>query len=203
MRKSLKIAPLSFKRHWWLAVILFFFLVPVLGKTYGGLGVDNFCYTDHIPTSPYPAKLETAADWLALSDYEYEMGSCFYAIRDLNQAIEINPKYAEAYNNRAFINMRLKRYDRVLSDLNKAIELRPNYPHALMNRGDLYKHLGDKAKAIADYDRVIAMGKEVIKKEAVCGRRLMALYDENWLRAMWVLITKNDPTGCTHLYFEK
>jgi hypothetical protein len=47
------------------------------------------------------------------------------------------------------------------------------------------------------------MGKEVIKKEAVCGRRLMALYDENWFKAMWVLITKNDPTGCTQLYFEK
>ena len=196
-------ALLSLKRHWWLAIILFFFLVPTLGKIYGGLSEDNFCYQDHIPTSPYPTNLVTAADWLALADYEYESGSCFYAIRDLNRAIELNPKYAEAYNNRAFINMKVKRYDRVLSDLDKAIELRPNYPHALMNRGDYYKHLGDKTKAIADYDKVIAMGKEVIKSEAVCGRRLMALYDENWFKAMWVLITKTDPSGCVQLYFEK
>lgn len=196
-------ALLSFKRHWWLAIILFFFLVPTLGKIYGGLIEDNYCYQDHKPTTQYPKNLVTAKDWLDLSDYEYEMGSCFYAIRDLTQAIELNPKYAEAYNNRAFINMKVKRYDRVLSDLNKAVELRPNYPHALMNRGDYYKHLGDKTKAIADYDKVISMGKDVIKKEAVCGRRLMVLYDENWFKAMWVLITKTDPTGCTQLYFEK
>ncbi|MFA5025968.1 MAG: tetratricopeptide repeat protein [Candidatus Shapirobacteria bacterium] len=201
MKKKAKILP--FKKQWWLAIIIFFFLVPILGKYYKGLTEDNFCYQDHIPTSPYPKDLVTAADWLALADYEYESGSCFYAIRDLNRAIEINPKYAEAYNNRAFINMRLKRYDRVLPDLNKAIELRPDYPHALMNRGDLYKHLGNKTEAIADYDKVIVMGKEVIKSEAVCGRRLMAIYDENWFHAMWDIITRTDPTGCVQLYFEK
>jgi hypothetical protein len=79
-----KTALLPFKRQWWLAIIVFFLLVPTLGKIYGGLSEDNFCYQDHVPTSPYPANLVTAADWLALADYEYESGSCFYAIRDLN-----------------------------------------------------------------------------------------------------------------------
>jgi tetratricopeptide (TPR) repeat protein len=199
MKKKVKKS--SLKRYWWLAFVVLIPLLMVSGKIYGGLAEDKFCYQDHTPTTQYPKNLVTAKDWLDLSDYEYESGNCFYAIRDLDQALEINPNYAQAYNNRAFINMRLKRYDKALPDLNKAIELRPDYPHALMNRGDLYKHLGDKSKALADYDSVIAMGKEVIKREAVCGRRLMALYDENWFKAMWVLVTKNDPTGCVQLYF--
>ena len=86
---------------------------------------DAHCGRAHVPTTIRPTNLKTAADWLTLGDYDYESGNCQQAIEDLNQAITLNPKYAEAYNNRGYVYMRLQNYESALNDLNRAIELRP------------------------------------------------------------------------------
>jgi tetratricopeptide (TPR) repeat protein len=67
-----------------------------------------------------------------------------------------NPKYAEAYNNRANAYIRKGQYDKVISDCNKAIELNPRLAGAYYNRGLAY-HQGKKQydKAISDYNRAI------------------------------------------------
>jgi tetratricopeptide (TPR) repeat protein len=45
------------------------------------------------------------------------------AIDDHNQAIQVNPKYADVYNNRGLAYHVLKQYKKALADLNQAIEL--------------------------------------------------------------------------------
>ena len=49
------------------------------------------------------------------------------AIADYSIAIELNPNYAEAYNNRGLAKYNLKKYSEVIADLDKAIELDPNF----------------------------------------------------------------------------
>ena len=46
---------------------------------------------------------------------------------DYNKAIEINPNYAEAYNNRGFIYVQTRRFHSSYVDYNKAIEINPRY----------------------------------------------------------------------------
>lgn len=172
---------------------------------YKELSTDNHCQTSHQPTTSPPVDPATSDDYIQLGDHEYEKGKCQVAVNNYYRAIRINPFSAEAYNNRAFVYMKLRYYKAALADLDKAIELRPEYPHALINRGDIrnYYFEIDRQKAIEDYDRVISMGEEVIKKEAVCGHRLMAKRNGNWIMATWDIITRHDDSGCLAMYFSK
>ena len=48
-----------------------------------------------------------------------------------------------------------------------------------MNRGDIYNYDYniDRARAIADYDRVIALGPEAMRDTSVCGHRFLAVHN--------------------------
>ena len=116
----------------------------------------------------------TANDYFLQGDDEYDMGNCEQAISNYTKAIELNPNYAEAYNNRAYTNMRMQNYKDALPDLDKAITLRPDYINAHMNRGDIYNYYYniDRNKAVEDYDKVIALGGS--HGTSVCGHKAMA-----------------------------
>lgn len=195
-----------------LAFLLLLALFIILGGFYITFGPgrkvtqrDSHCGRTHVPTTIRPTELKTAADWLNLGDYDYESGNCQQAIEDLNKAISLNPKYAEAYNNRGYVYMRLQNYEAALKDLDKAIELRPDYATALRNRGDIYNYYyeQDRNKAIADYDKVVSLGKTAVQGNSVCTHRLLAVNRYNLLKTMWQYFTKNDPSGCLRMYFEK
>ena len=83
---------------------------------------------------------------------------------------------AEAYNNRAYTYMTIRDYADALPDLDQAIALRPTYVNALMNRGDIYNfyYQIDRARALADYDRVLALGPEATHGASICGHRFLA-----------------------------
>ncbi len=75
------------------------------------------------------------------------------AIADYNRAIEIDPNYVAAYNNRGLAYDDLEEYQRAIADYNRAIKLDPNYAHAYYNRGNVYRHLEQDQRAIADYQQ--------------------------------------------------
>jgi tetratricopeptide (TPR) repeat protein len=140
---------------------------------------DRQCTERRASTAVPPAAPASATDYLALGDYEYERGECDRAVAAYTRALELNPVYAEAYNNRAYVRMRQQEYAAALPDLDRAIALRPTYVNALMNRGDIYNYYYaiDRGRAIADYDRVIAQGPEARRGTSVCGHRMLALND--------------------------
>jgi len=54
-------------------------------------------------------------------------GECEKAIECFDKAIELDPNYAEAYNNRGLVYYRcLNQYERAIEDFNKSIELNPH-----------------------------------------------------------------------------
>jgi tetratricopeptide (TPR) repeat protein len=140
---------------------------------------NTWCTRSHKTASQPPTALTTAADYFAQGDYDYDRGDCTAAIGDYTMAITLNPTYAEAYNNRAYTAMMRGQYADALPDLDRAIQLRPDYAHALMNRGDIYNYYYaiDRARAIADYDRVIALGPGAMRDTSVCGHRLLATHN--------------------------
>jgi tetratricopeptide (TPR) repeat protein len=79
------------------------------------------------------------------------------AIADSTTAIELNPRHALAYNNRANDKLRMRDYDGALADCNKSIALDPNSPLAYYNRGYAYSNKGHASKAIADWTKAMQM----------------------------------------------
>ena len=100
--------------------------------------------------------------------YQYTSKDLAKAFSDYSKAIEINPNYVDAYNNRGELLMNEKKYDLALSDIDKSIQLNPNYAKAFTpsiekakvyyNRGLLYEY-GFKQYdlALADYNTALKL----------------------------------------------
>lgn len=139
--------------------------------------VDSQCSTSHTVTTPPPANLKTAMDYFELGNYDYDIGNCTKAITDYTNSINLDSKNPQVYNNRAYTYMRLRNFKSALPDLDKALSLNPNYIQALMNRGDIhnYYYAIDRKSAIADYEKVIALGGT--KGTSVCGHLYLAKHN--------------------------
>jgi tetratricopeptide (TPR) repeat protein/S1-C subfamily serine protease len=74
-------------------------------------------------------------------------------IDDLNQAIQLNPSDAEAYNNRGLAYLELKDYQAAIADFNQALEINPNSANAYSGRGAAYVLSGDTPSGIADLQK--------------------------------------------------
>ncbi len=155
--------------------ILFVFLIFTTLKVYGLVtGPDTQCSSRHTTAASSPSLPKKAEEFFALANYKYDIGKCQEAITAYTNAIDANPSYAEAYNNRGYTYMRLRNYDAALIDLTKAISLKNTYAEPYMNRGDIYNFYGpiDRQKAIADYKKAIALG--AVHNTSVCGHLAMA-----------------------------
>ncbi len=77
---------------------------------------------------------EVAAAQYNLGNAKWNSKDYSGAISEYTKAIEINPNYDKAYNNRASAKLELKDYTGAIADFTKAIEINPNHPNAYTNR---------------------------------------------------------------------
>jgi tetratricopeptide (TPR) repeat protein len=68
----------------------------------------------------------------------FEEGQYDRSIAYFDKAIEINPKFAEPYNNRGIAYCEKGQYDKAIADFNKAIEINPKFAEAYNNLGIVY-----------------------------------------------------------------
>jgi tetratricopeptide (TPR) repeat protein len=165
-------------------VLLFLLSFIAFGVYSSSHQPDIQCKPNFTTISTLPI-VNTANDYLKQGDFYYDQGNCTQAIVAYTKAIQLNSLFAQAYNNRAYVNMRLRNYEDALADLNKALQINPNYVNALMNRGDIhnyYYHIDRKA-AIADYKRVITIGITKDASKSVCGHLFLAKHNGWTLRA--------------------
>ncbi len=81
------------------------------------------------------------------------------SLADYNQAISLNPKSSQAYNNRAILKTdKLNDIQGALADYNQAISLNPKLSEAYSNRANLKdEKLNDIQGALADYNQAISL----------------------------------------------
>ena len=79
------------------------------------------------------------------------------AIEAYSRAIELNPNYAYAYNNRGIAYGQKGEFDRAIADFDKAIEISSRYAEAYSNRGVAYSGKGEFDRAIEDYNTAIEL----------------------------------------------
>jgi tetratricopeptide (TPR) repeat protein len=89
---------------------------------------------------------------------QYQLKNYPVAIENLNQAIQLNDNYKEAYYLRALCQVQLNKTDKALVDFNKAIELDSTYKEAYFSRAFYIKdQVGDYAGSIRDYNNFIRL----------------------------------------------
>ena len=80
------------------------------------------------------------------------------AIAAFTKAIELVPKYADAYNRRGVAYNWKKDNDSAIADFTKAIELEPNRVELYLNRGSIYFiELQNYELAISDFTKAIEL----------------------------------------------
>ena len=97
------------------------------------------------------------------------------ALDSYDQALAINPDFAEALNNRGVALFNLKRPEQALGSYERALAIRPDYAEALNNCGNVLRDLKRYEDALACYERALAIKPDYAEALNNCGNVLLDL----------------------------
>lgn len=87
----------------------------------------------------------------------WEEDSTSLKIEYYSKAIEVDPKYTNAYNNRGAAYVDLGEYRKAIDDFTKTIKLDPKHASAYDNRGIAYREWGQFQKALDCFNKAIEL----------------------------------------------
>jgi Flp pilus assembly protein TadD len=114
-------------------------------------------WTDAINKFP-----EVAGSWGGRGVYYRIEKRYSKALRDLNQAVKLNPNEAMFYSNRGNIYFDLGQDEKALYDYNNCIRLDSTDENAFANRGAIYGRKGRYNEALSDLSHSIYLDPEVV-----------------------------------------
>ena len=79
------------------------------------------------------------------------------AIQSFENAITINPDYAEAHNNLGVTLQELGRLDMAVKNYEKALDIKPDYAETHNNLGNILRELGQLDMAVKNYEKALAI----------------------------------------------
>ncbi len=83
------------------------------------------------------------------------------AMKYLNKAIDIDPKFPTAFSNRGSVRSTMGDNLGAIEDYSKSIELDPNFPDPYYNRGIVYYNIGRKNEACNDLNKATQLGHSI------------------------------------------
>jgi tetratricopeptide (TPR) repeat protein len=127
---------------------LFLSAIAVFFLTFG----TNSAYASPISNSQI-----TASEFLKLGVEKIVHSNYQAAIDDLNQAIQLQSNFGEAYSDRCLAYLQLQNYHQAIADCTQAINFAAENAEAHLNRGLANYRQKNYAAAIADYQQAIAL----------------------------------------------
>jgi predicted TPR repeat methyltransferase len=91
----------------------------------------------------------------------YKMQDTTSALRDYDQALRCDGKYADAWNGRGNVHNGLKRHDDALAAYDKAIALKPDLAEAWLGRGNTFSRLKRFDEAIESYEKSLDLKSDL------------------------------------------
>lgn len=98
------------------------------------------------------ANAELARGTQCLSDRKFEC-----AFKHFGRAIELDPDFAEAYNQRAIVRYLQERYEESIDDCGRTVENMPLHFGAWAGMGHCHAHLGRLRDAVECYRRALSI----------------------------------------------
>lgn len=83
------------------------------------------------------------------------------ALQHYSRALQLKPKYVNAWNARGFIYCMVGKIDDALQNFSMAIKLQPDFFVAYLNRGGVHKSDGRYKQALQDFGKVIELRPDV------------------------------------------
>ena len=123
---------------------LIYIMTPVLILTI--ILASRFVTWDAIKGVKPQAQADVQNGTLSLREWKIPQ-----AIATFTRAIDIEPRYAEAYVKRGLAYYRMGQYKAAIADYTQTLALKRYHADAYASRGDAYQALGKTQQAIADY----------------------------------------------------
>lgn len=102
-------------------------------------------------------KPRDAKDFFKRGSEFLQRGQYQRAIRDLDEAIRLNPDYADAFGERCWARAVMDReLETALSDCNMSLQLQPQNANVLQSRGFVYFRIGNYQAAVADENAAVS-----------------------------------------------
>jgi len=142
-------------------------------------GEDETISVQLEPIDPKEAQTIEGSDEVALIKQSTNLqnnGKHLEAIKILNKAIELDPKYALAYFSRGYAYDKLKQYIKAIQSYDKAIELNPKDAWAYAHRGNAHYNLEQYVKAIQSFDKAIELNPKNAKTYSDRGAAYIVLH---------------------------
>lgn len=148
------ISPIQPSR-WFLG--LFFVLVALSGcaNQSNQVGTNDF-RSEIVTESDEPEARKRARIRLELAVGYFEQGQTTIALDELKQSIAADPSYADSYNLRGLIYMRLADYRFAEESFNKALSIQPRNSDVMHNLGWLFCQVGRYAESTELFNRALS-----------------------------------------------
>ncbi len=88
----------------------------------------------------------------AIEDKDFKL-----AVKLLDAIVRIKPGYVEAWNQRATIHFKERRYGRAIADISEVLKREPRHFGALSGLGMIYHDIGDDAEALEAFRRALKL----------------------------------------------
>ena len=143
-------AHVQYPEDWWISNLLGWHYLFVLDPPQCDDGLRFYAASMAVrPLNPYC--LDAIAKGLMGKNSHAE------AVVVYSRIIELRPKYATSWLDRALAHSKMARFEESIADCSKAIDLDPKLDIAWNNRGFSRQDLGQYEEAIVDYDGAIAL----------------------------------------------
>ena len=152
------------------AVIVMTLVLPGCFLEPGTENADSFKDSQQQSSARAEVSSEYGADGLAerdLAQIYYERGSVFAAmghthrsIEHFDEAISLDPLFAEAYFTRGMANIELGQLQRAIQDFDRALQISPMMAHAYVGRGRAYIALGMRLRALLDLTEAMRLNPD-------------------------------------------